>query len=170
MTKAAERNRRYRDKLRGGPPRQLKGFWERVQKSDGCWLWTGHRNPQGYGTVWFQGNSWRAHRLAWHLTVGGVPAVQDVLHRCDNPACVRPDHLFLGVDADNAADREAKGRGNHHDGHSRSKLTTADARFIRQNYEPYSRVTGRLALAKRFGVHPSRIVAVVADKAWKCSA
>lgn len=141
---SAERNKRYRDKKRGGPPRQANRFWERVKKGDGCWEWIGKRNPQGYGVVWFHGAHWRAHRLAWHLTNSAVPELLDVLHRCDNPACVRPEHLFLGTDKDNSIDRERKGRGKR-----RNKLGQADVAAI-----VAARAAGvsGLALARKYGV------------------
>jgi len=167
LTPAAERNRRYRDKLRGGPPRATNRFWERVQKTETCWLWMGSRTRQGYGMVWFHGQHWRAHRLAWHLVNSGVPAVLDVLHRCDNPACVRPDHLFLGSDAENAADRERKGRGKH-DLHV--KITPADAALIRRLYRRGSADCGGPALARLFGVHHRTIYNVINGTAWACRA
>ena len=111
MTESAIRNRRYRDKKRGGPPRMSNQFWERVDTGGACWAWRGPRNRQGYGALWFHGVQWRAHRLAWHLTNGDIPTGLDVLHHCDNPGCVRPAHLFLGTDKQNAIDREQKGRG-----------------------------------------------------------
>lgn len=167
LTKA-EINRRYRNRLRGGPPRQTSLFWERVEKTDGCWLWTGHRNAQGYGTLWFHGNSWRAHRLAWHLTNSGVPEGLDVLHHCDNPPCVRPDHLFLGTDRDNVDDRERKGRNV-----PRKKLTDEQVADIRRRYRPgrgpgYSAGMSQI-LAKEFGVHRSYIRQLVIGKHRPCA-
>ena len=85
-------------------------FWRKVQKSDGCWRWTGKPNKKGYGRF---GVNWMvilAHRFAWEATNGPIPDGLSVLHRCDNPICVRPDHLFLGTIADNNADMRAKGR------------------------------------------------------------
>lgn len=86
-------------------------FWDRVLIGDGCWEWQGAKGTFGYGAV----NVWprrqmTAHRRAWELWHGPIPEGAHVLHRCDNPPCVRPDHLFLGAPADNVDDMIAKGR------------------------------------------------------------
>jgi hypothetical protein len=87
-------------------------FWSKVQKTETCWLWMGARHPHGgYGQ--FVGppiKELRAHRYSWVLAYGPIPDGLLVCHRCDNPPCVRPDHLFLGTHLDNALDMMAKGR------------------------------------------------------------
>lgn len=89
-----------------------------------CWLWTGAKQSQGYGMMWRDGRVLGAHKLAWIDTHGLVPEGMSVLHRCDNPSCVRPDHLWLGTTRDNAVDRQSKGRGNRGDGSARAKDRT----------------------------------------------
>lgn len=86
-------------------------FWEKVTKGDGCWEWQGARIPHGYGnmTVPDHGHDY-AHRISWQLHNGEIPAGLWVLHHCDNPPCVRPDHLFLGTAQDNVDDSIRKGR------------------------------------------------------------
>lgn len=90
-------------------------FYEQVNKSDGCWEWEGQRSEKGYGVFeeFHEGRRYRmrAHRLSYALENGPIPKGMLVCHHCDNPACVRPDHLFLGTHQDNANDRDAKGRG-----------------------------------------------------------
>ena len=82
----------------------------------GCHLWIGGADPDGYGVISRQGRRGkqeRAHRVAYELFVGPIPDGICVLHRCDTPACVNPEHLFLGTNLDNVRDRDAKGRGRY---------------------------------------------------------
>jgi hypothetical protein len=85
-------------------------FWNKVAKSESCWFWTGCKNKDGYGKIKVEGSTKQAHRVSYNLHVGEIPTGVLVLHRCDVPSCVNPDHLFLGTHQDNADDREAKGR------------------------------------------------------------
>ena len=84
-------------------------FWSRVNKSE-CWEWMGARNEKGYGVVAVDGKTPKAHRVAWELENGPIPAGVCVLHRCDNPPCCNPAHLFLGSKKDNNRDMISKGR------------------------------------------------------------
>lgn len=91
-------------------------FWAKTDRTGptGCWEWTRQRlNSPGvlnYGVVWWDGGTRRAHRVAWQVTNGPIPDGMWVLHRCDNPPCIRPEHLFLGDHDLNMADKVAKGR------------------------------------------------------------
>ena len=85
-------------------------FWAKVDRSGECWLWTGPQVGRGYGKTSFNGKTQRAHRVSWELTYGPIPAGVFVCHKCDNPLCVRPEHLFLGTPLDNVRDMCAKKR------------------------------------------------------------
>jgi len=86
-------------------------FWAKVQKTATCWLWTGTRTRQGYGQFAVDKRTRAsAHRMAYELTHGPIPEGLDVLHKCDNPPCCNPEHLFLGTHQDNMIDAVHKGR------------------------------------------------------------
>lgn len=86
-------------------------FWAAVTKTEDCWTWGRYRDRRGYGRIMMPDHvPALAHRVAWELERGPIPAGLFVLHHCDNPPCVRPDHLFLGTQADNMRDCHSKGR------------------------------------------------------------
>lgn len=88
-------------------------FWSKVDKTGDCWVWTAGTRGRGshrYGAIRINGKNRSAHRVSWELTNGPIPGGLVVCHHCDNPPCVRPDHLFLGTVQDNALDRDRKGR------------------------------------------------------------
>lgn len=113
-------------------------FWEKVDKSGECWLWTRACDPEGYGRFNCgpgQGTQ-LAPRVAYELTFGPIPEGLDVLHTCDNPPCVRPVHLFLGTQAVNMADMVAKDRRNdaHGERAATAKLTSSQVQAIRAHH------------------------------------
>ena len=92
---------------RHGPPEER--FWKHVEKTESCWNWIGHI-AGGYGRIYFRGKQRQVHHYAWERERGPVPEGLFVLHHCDNPRCVRFDHLFIGTQAENLADMVQKGR------------------------------------------------------------
>jgi hypothetical protein len=104
----------YRQELKHSPEKATAVFWSRVNKAapKGCWEYTGARDKWGYGDVQFQRKHVQAHRLSWRL-LRGEPGELYVLHKCHNPPCCNPDHLYLGTDKENSADRIAAGHNGH---------------------------------------------------------
>jgi hypothetical protein len=151
-----------------------------------CWVWTGCRNPDGYGQVTVRpGVSQGVHRTAWELAAGPVPEGMSVLHVCDNPPCVRNDgegwyevngvrrprrgHLFLGTKADNRADMVAKGRRRtvtaRGEQHRNARLSAEDVREIRARYAMGEGSCARLA--REFGVSATTVHLIVRGRAWR---
>jgi hypothetical protein len=94
---------------------QQARFWSSVQKTGDSddWLWTKRRNKSNYGVVAWEHEMRLAHRVSWEITYGHIPPGMGVLHHCDNPPCVRPDHLHLGDHAQNMREMYARGRKTH---------------------------------------------------------
>jgi hypothetical protein len=130
-----------------------------------CWLWQGMLDKRGYGSMRFERKMQKAHRVAWRINRGPIPDGMCICHACDEPACVRVAHLFLGTHADNAADRDAKGRGNGglREGNPRVKLTAAKAAEIRQAY-----LEGEKAamLRQRFEISRTQLYRILRGESW----
>lgn len=106
---------------------------EKVRKlENGCWEWQAYKLPRGYGLFSFCGQDALAHRVAYELFVGPLGENKDVMHSCDNPSCVNPDHLSLGSRKDNMQDAKKKGRMRQGETHGRSVLTDAQAKEIKE--------------------------------------
>lgn len=88
-------------------------FWAKVRKTRGCWIWTGATVRGGYGFFWDGKRNGVAHRYSYRLKYGPIPKGKIACHKCDNPKCVNPDHLFIGTYQDNELDKYAKGRDNN---------------------------------------------------------
>lgn len=160
-------------------------FWAKVAKGEGCWEWQGSRGSDGYGRIRIgsrtEGRVHRTHRVSWELANGPIPDGLVICHRCDNPPCVRPDHLFLGTPTDNTADRDRKGRGAFVRGDQhpqrlhpekvlrgeqtgRAKLTEAQVREIRIRRAAGERLG---TLAVEFDVRSSTISHIATRRIWR---
>jgi hypothetical protein len=109
---------------------------DRDSDPNGCWEWTGAKDAKGYGQIKVNGVLKRTHRVSYAVFMSVEPASLHVCHRCDNPSCIRPDHLFLGTNKQNMEDREKKGRGVRTSGpkHHNFKVTDDMASDIRRSY------------------------------------
>lgn len=180
----------------GSTDRMDEKFWAKVARrgSGECWEWQGARDEHGYGHVHRRPRYISAHRLSWELTTGSIPDGLFVCHRCDNPRCVNPQHLFLGSHAENVADMVAKGRSARGDrngmrrhpdrrprgvahglhihpesiqrgsDHHHAKLNEEDVRAIR------ARVAGgepQRSVARDYGVVETVVSRVVHRKSWR---
>jgi hypothetical protein len=142
----------------------------------GCWEWTGWVDKDGYGRIKVSGRKIRAHRLSWELHFGPIPKTDDpmgnfVLHRCDNPTCVNPSHLFLGSHMDNLRDMMSKGRSARGEKGCKAKLTAAQVLEIRSRYGTRERYkhgpVSQYDLAAEYGVTQAAINSVILRKTWR---
>lgn len=151
-------------------------FWDRVQKTSGCWFYMGPtRGQRGYG-AW---KSEYAHRFSWRIAHGPIPKGLFVLHRCDNTKCVRPDHLWLGTHEDNMREMKRRGRGpagerNGSRTHPERMQRGVDRHNARLNPRKVRRMRKLYAggmrlclLAREFDVAHATVLAVVRRKTWK---
>jgi endogenous inhibitor of DNA gyrase (YacG/DUF329 family) len=140
-------------------------FWKRVAKSDdGCWLWTGVRGNDGYGQASINGAMDRAHRVVWAATHGPIPAGLQVCHHCDQPLCVRPEHLFLGTAGDNYVDSRAKDRNSRGSRNGHAKLTEAQVAAMRAG--PRRRGNPQ-RWAQRYGLSVRHMKRILSGRAWR---
>ena len=139
-------------------------FWRFVDKSDddSCWLWSGGTVGRGYGSIMLPDQSTgTAHRVSYEIHYGEIPDGMNVLHKCDNPPCVNPKHLFLGTHADNSLDMTDKNRQANGESCGLSKLTESDIKYIRE-----SDLTQK-ELAKEFGVTQANISEIKRGRTWR---
>ena len=139
-------------------------FWSKVQKAEGCWNWTAGASSRGYGVLEVGGRQMRAHRISWELRHGPIPAGVHVCHRCDNPRCVRPEHLWLGTNSDNMRDASQKGRIAFGSRNGSAKLIEAEVSDILRLYERGEH--SQREIARRHGVTQATISHIVRREQW----
>ena len=135
-----------------------------------CFEVVSHKlSPRGYASVQRNHKAIRVHRLIWEECFGDIPNGLCVCHKCDNPSCINPEHLFLGTYADNNRDRNLKGHSvfSYGEHHGQSKLTEAQVREIRRIHVSGDLVYGACALARRFGMGESSIRAIINRRNWR---
>lgn len=137
-------------------------FMKNVRRSANCWTWVGPKDAKGYGLFWLKGSSKRAHRVSIEMHLGVSAVGTTILHSCDNPSCVNPDHLSIGTQADNVRDMHIKGRAASRTGslNGASKLTEADVMQIRSSHE------GNTSLGRQYGVSKTTIMRVRKGLSW----
>lgn len=175
-----ECRKQHWEKLKSG--RLIERFWSKVNKNGPtmphmdtpCWVWTASKSNKGYGQFGFKPKNIGAHRFAYTITCGNIPDDVMVLHRCDNPPCVRPDHLFLGTHGDNIRDMIAKGRNwqktqpqkiCHGERHHLSKLTVEAVKSIRQLHASGGMTVRQIAV--QHGVSEGCAQSIVHRRTWK---
>lgn len=145
--------------------RSIEKFWSKVQKTDECWNWVGSLRGR-YGDFYWKGDRMAAHRFVWELSFGPIPAGLCVLHKCDNPKCVRPEHLFVGTVGDNTRDMIKKGRGRvnkqYGEDNAHARLTEAQVRKIKQ----LKGDIGQRRLAEMFAISVSNIQMIHTGRTW----
>lgn len=149
-------------------------FWSRVDRSGPtlreelgqCWICTSAKDKDGYARIYsnMKHNNVCAHRLAWEIIRGAIPENMLVLHKCDNPACVRPEHLFLGSQAENMNDKTTKVRQARGERHGMSVIGPDDVREIRR-----LEGTGltQSEIASRFGLQQTQVWRILRGKSWR---
>jgi len=140
-------------------------FWRNVNKTDTCWLWTAGKDKDGYGMFW-AGRSVRAHRFSFLISFGWLLDSGVVMHTCDTPACVRPDHLVLGTHGDNVRDKILKGRLKvpHGAEHWSRRFSEEQIKAIRDRWKSGE---SQASMARQYGVGVATINRAVRQLCWE---
>lgn len=149
------------------PAQVSAAFWKKVRKGlrpGSCWVWTGALQRDGYAHFGLNGNTRSSHRYAYEQLIGPIPKGLDLLHRCDNRACVNPWHMWPGTHAENMRDAADKGRLPRGERNRHAKLTAKTVREIRR-----LRAAGwtHAAIGKRHGVTPTNSCLICTGHTWK---
>ena len=158
-------------KARKFPPSNLSvRLWQKIAiaGTDDCWLWTAYRDRRGYGKIGNNGSSYLAHRIVFRLVNGDFPEHLKVCHRCDNPSCCNPNHLFLATQYDNVQDRHLKGHDAHFGlkgtAHPLAKLSEEQVREIRKFHKLG---VSESKLAIQFSISQSHVSRIIQQKEWQ---
>ena len=142
----------------------IKRFWKKVNKTkNGCWEWSGCKWKSGYGQIKVRGKRWKAHRMSFLIHHGYLDETLCVLHKCDNRACVRPDHLYQGTKGNNAEDcvnRERTARGTKN---ALAKLTEPIVAEMRRQYAKRTAIS----ISKQYDVSCGTACNAIYGKTWK---
>ena len=149
----------HNSRFRGTLKERFEQFFDKTPNS--CWIWKGAKHPRGYGEFTINRKLKYASRVAYELYKGPIPEGYYVCHKCDNPSCVNPDHLFAGMQNDNLQDMVKKGRSNYGEKHPHVKLTEKDVLNIRKDIRTQERI------AKDYNVSRSTIEDIKAKRTWK---
>ena len=141
----------------------LDVFWKNVKRTKGCWIWIGAKHPKGYG-FFRLGEPYRSHRFSWMLFHGRIPKDMSVLHKCDNPPCVNPKHLYLGTYKDNARDTSASRHWMYGSKNNKSKLLEKQVLEIRSKLANGAK---NVDLAKKYGITSCQISRIKLRQDWK---
>lgn len=152
--------------------KELPRFWEKIEKTETCWNWKAHKLKKGYGHFHSKGKEILAHRYSYELHKGKIPENLFVLHSCDNPSCVNPDHLWLGTKKDNRNDCESKGReklfgnkeakkGTENDNNKLSESEVLMIRSLKKEGKTFEE------LARKFSINRITVQQIVYRKTWK---
>lgn len=146
----------------------LERFLSKIKKTDDCWLWMGAKKPSGYGNMYLFGKYIGAHVGSYRLFIGDIETGMHVCHKCDNPSCVNPSHLFLGTPKENLDDMKSKGRARGAvaggESHPMAKLNSISVEAIRCNRK---NGVSLKTLSQLFGVSVATISLVCNNKLWK---
>jgi hypothetical protein len=134
-----------------------------------CLVWIGAKTAMGYGIIRINGTWKRAHRVVYELAHGEIGNDLVIMHSCDNPSCIKLDHLSLGTQKNNIDDMHMKGRANYKtcSAHPKAKLTEANVEQIRNRHISYCKTNGASALAREFGVSKQAVLAILHNITWR---